>query len=186
MGARVLINGTRYYILIEPIWGATWSLTLNDCKLPYQLPVPWQLEPKPGNDLLGHEVVPHIPTELPVESFGHDIVNPKVHAALNPKERCCVLLPPLPLAAKYAAPRALDALRACVVLLGGLGDRTPRKKHARTTLEGRIICSCFHDLVCPVAIARGIFLQADFSPIKQPAPPTQDFEKNMLGLAFGL
>src|SRR5262249_35131045 len=37
-------------------------------------------EPKPINDLLRHEVVPYVPTDTPVQGFGHDVINPKVHA----------------------------------------------------------------------------------------------------------
>jgi hypothetical protein len=58
------------------------SQDVNDCKLADQLPVPRQLEPKSVDNLLRHEVMAHIPTDPPLQCFGHDIVNPKVHGLL--------------------------------------------------------------------------------------------------------
>src|SRR6516225_4412049 len=55
-------------------------------ELPDQLTVSRQHEAEAVNDLLGHEVVTDIPTNLAVKCFGHDIANPQVHAAFNPKE----------------------------------------------------------------------------------------------------
>src|SRR5262249_11730502 len=55
------------------------------------VPGPRQLKPKPINDLLRHEVVANIPTNAPVQCFGHDVINPKIHALRyfsKGRERC--------------------------------------------------------------------------------------------------
>jgi hypothetical protein len=101
------------------------SQDVNDRKLADQLPIPWQLEPKPVNDLLSHEVVPHVPTDPPVQPCRHDIVNPKVHA-LYPKgtERRFPLPPSI--WKRIAMPVRRLVPRRCVICVGGRGDITQR------------------------------------------------------------
>ena len=64
-----------------------------------------------------------IPTDGAVKALGDDSVGLQVHyAALDPKVPCCVLLPPLPLAAKYAAPACGCGSVGVRSILGGMGD----------------------------------------------------------------
>jgi hypothetical protein len=42
------------------------SQHVDDDQLANQFAVPWQFEPKSIDDLLGHEVVPHVPTDAAV------------------------------------------------------------------------------------------------------------------------
>jgi hypothetical protein len=56
--------------------------------LPDQLTVAQQYERKLIYDLLGHEVMPDVPTDTPVQCFGHDVINPKrAGAATLPARR---------------------------------------------------------------------------------------------------
>jgi len=101
------------------------SQHVDDGQLPDQLTVSRQHEAEAVNDLLGHEVVTDIPTDLAVECFGHDVANPQVHAAFNPKEpvlRSCRRF----LAASTRLRRVWHDVRACVLSLGGMGDMYAR------------------------------------------------------------
>jgi hypothetical protein len=75
------------------------------------------------DNLLSHEVVPHIPTDLPVQCFGHDIVDPKVHALRRFSKGQGASLPArlLPISGQVAMPlRRLGRLR-CAPLYRGMG-----------------------------------------------------------------
>jgi hypothetical protein len=114
------------------------SQDVNDCKLAYQLPIPWQLELKLVNDLLGHEVVPHVPTDPPVQCFGHDIVSSKVHAAgcPNGRERCSSALP---LAEEHCPACWCHRLR-CGALYRGMGrHRTAVIHRVNTALAPQVM-----------------------------------------------
>ena len=68
---------------------------VDDGELANQFPVPRQLEPKPNNNLLSHEVVSNIPTDSAVKRFGHDVARSQGHALRYlPLERCRRLPPP--------------------------------------------------------------------------------------------
>src|SRR5262245_35417519 len=78
------IFATRYSFC----WGCLQSAQhIHNGKLANQFAVPRELEPKPTNDLLGHEVMPDIPTNASVQCFGDDVTNPKIHAPLCPQGR---------------------------------------------------------------------------------------------------
>ena len=101
------------------------SQHVDDGQLSNKLAVPWQYQTEPINDLLGHVVVAHIPTDFAVQCFGHDIVNSKDHAVR------CVSREPGAAPARYQKRAALlpavglDRVRAghC---LGVWGDNAPR------------------------------------------------------------
>jgi hypothetical protein len=79
------------------------------------------LEPEPLDNLLGHEMVPHVPTDLPVQCCGHDIVNPKVHALrCFLKGRSVAFRFRFHLEAECDALRRLGRLR-CAPLYRGMG-----------------------------------------------------------------
>jgi hypothetical protein len=73
------------------------SQHVDDGQLPDQLTVSGQHESEPINDLLGHEMVPDIPTDSAMQCFGHDVINSKDHAAfVKSQGAAAAFLPPLP------------------------------------------------------------------------------------------
>jgi hypothetical protein len=69
---------------------------IDDSKLPDQLAVPWQFEPKSINKLLRHEVVPDVPTDATVQRLGDNIINSKDHAHISREPETRKFRPPFP------------------------------------------------------------------------------------------
>jgi hypothetical protein len=121
------------------------------------------------DNLLSHEVVPHIPTDLPVQCFGHDIVNPKVHALRRfLKGRSVATCPP----ASYKR-TGCDALRrlgrfALRRVLGGMGEIAQRGSGAVLTRYWRGIDArlCLHNPGAGMTVGLEVFLNPDFSSIE--------------------
>src|SRR5262249_37152984 len=109
---------------------------IQDGKLANQFAVPRELKPKSVDDFLGHEVMPDIPTDAPVQCFGHDVINPKIHAVRFVLLERCGALPP-----SLHGGRALlrrGWLRDCVGGYGGISHRGIAPRHHRASVAGLI------------------------------------------------
>src|SRR6516165_3506926 len=82
-GHRIAIQYCGINATLHSWWCLKAAQDVDDRELANQFAVPWELEAKAGNNLLRHEVVPHIPTNATVQGFGHDVINRKVHARLS-------------------------------------------------------------------------------------------------------
>src|SRR5262249_9596546 len=94
---------------------------------PDQLTVARQYERKLIYDLLGHEVMPDVPTDTPVQCFGHDVINPKDCAlrCFSKGAGCVVTFRRRPCGGRNDAPGGgLVARLRCVGVCRGMGRHT--------------------------------------------------------------